>query len=214
MADVDGSDRDLDGAHYFSASPTAGSRPGSVPIRLGSRTVEARTDRGVFSADRVDLGTRVLLESLDGIDEVPDGDVVDVGCGWGPIALTLADRLPGRRVVAVDVNERARDLCRTNASAAGLAVTVCGPGALPDDLRVAAVVSNPPIRIGKDALHDLLDGWLGRLVPGGTAWLVVQRHLGADSLAAWLASTGWDVERLRSRKGYRVLRVQADVIGS
>lgn len=214
MADVDGSDHADDGAHYFSERPAAGSRPASVRLALGDRTVELRTDRGVFSATRVDPGTSVLLESLAGIDDLPTGDLVDVGCGWGPVALTLATLAPERRVVAVDVNERARTLCAENARLAGVRVTVCDPVALPEDLRVAGIVSNPPIRVGKAVLHGLLTEWLGRLVPGGAAWLVVQRHLGADSLATWLAGQGWEVERLRSRKGYRVLRVRSAVSGS
>ena len=207
MTDVDGSDHADGAGHYFSERPATGSRPSTVRFELTGRTVEVRTDRGVFSATRLDPGTRVLLDSLDGLDDLPDGDLVDVGCGWGPIALSLAELAPGRRVVAVDVNERARALCAENASLAGLDVVVRDPDDLPDDLRVAGIVSNPPIRVGKAVLHQLLTDWLPRLVPGGTAWLVVQRHLGADSLADWLAGQGWQVTRVRSRKGYRVLRV-------
>jgi 16S rRNA (guanine1207-N2)-methyltransferase len=134
---------------------------------------------------------------------------VDVGCGYGPIALTLASRSPEASVLAVDVNERARALCRANAGRAGLGnVTVVSPDEVADDLVVDEIWSNPPIRIGKPALHALLDGWLARLVPGGRAVLVVQKHLGADSLAARLTSVGWSVERLASRRAFRILEVR------
>ena len=167
-----------------------------------------RTDRGVFSPTRIDPGTKVLLRELGELDGLPDGPIVDLGCGYGPIACTLATRLADRTVWAVDVNERARSLCAANAAAAGFRdrVLVLSPEDVPQG-PVAAIVSNPPIRIGKAALHELLAEWLERLAPRGIAWFVVQRHLGADSLARWLAEEGWEVVRERSRKGYRVLRV-------
>ena len=193
---------------YFAASPGTASRPGRVPLDVDGTTYELTTDRGVFSGERVDPGTRVLLDVLPRLDDLPEGAFVDVGCGYGPIALTLAARHPDRTVVAVDVNGRARELCATNARGAGLAVEVHAPDAVPTDLRVAAVVSNPPIRVGKAVLHDLLTEWLARLVEGGEAWLVVQRHLGAGSLYDWLVAQGWAVEKVKSKKGYRVLRVR------
>jgi 16S rRNA G1207 methylase RsmC len=150
----------------------------------------------------------VLLDVLPHLDGLPEGALVDVGCGYGPIALTLAARHQGRQVVAVDVNERARELCASNARLARLAVDVRAPDDVPDDLRVAAVVSNPPIRVGKAVLHELLTSWLDRLVDGGEAWLVVHQHLGAGSLADWLGEQGWAVEKVKSKKGYRILRVR------
>jgi 16S rRNA (guanine1207-N2)-methyltransferase len=175
------------------------------------RLVRLATDRGVFSADQVDPGTRVLL--AEGPAVAPGATLVDVGCGYGPIAVSLALRAgPGAVVWAVDVNERARDLCRANAAANGVAdrVRVVAPDEVPDDLVVDQLWSNPPIRIGKAALHDLLRTWLGRLRPGsGTAALVVQKHLGADSLARWLQDQGWPTTRTSSRAGYRVLAVAA-----
>lgn len=196
------------GEQYFAASPGAASRPGSVPLVVDGATYELTTDRGVFSGERIDPGTRVLLDVLPHLDELPEGAFVDVGCGYGPIALTLAARHPDRQVVAVDVNERARELCGSNARLARLAVDVHSPDDVPADLRVAAIVSNPPIRVGKAVLHELLTSWLDRLVDGGEAWLVVQRHLGAESLADWLGQQGWAVERVKAKKGYRVLRVR------
>lgn len=196
------------GEQYFTASPGAASRPGSVPLVVDGTTYDLTTDRGVFSGERIDPGTRVLLDELPDLAGLPEGALVDVGCGYGPIALTLAARHPDRQVVAVDVNERARDLCASNARLALLAVDVCAPDQVPDDMLVAAVVSNPPIRVGKAVLHELLTFWLERLVDGGEAWLVVQRHLGAESLADWLGAQGWAVEKVKSKKGYRVLRIR------
>jgi 16S rRNA (guanine1207-N2)-methyltransferase len=126
------------------------------------------------------------------------------------VALTLAARAPGATVWAVDVNERARELTRVNAAAAGLGnVRVAAPGEVPDDVRFAGLWSNPPVRVGKAALHALLTTWLGRLAEGAAAVLVVQKHLGADSLHRWLEGEGWAVERLASRMAYRVLEVRA-----
>ena len=191
--------------HYFSPSPSVGSSPSTVRLALPDLTVDLQTDRGVFARDGVDPGTKLLL--LEGPPVPAAGDVLDLGCGYGPIAVTLARREPEATVWAVDVNERARALCAANA--AGLAnVRVCAPGDVPDDVRFAAVWSNPPIRIGKVALHDLLTTWLGRLADDGYAALVVQKHLGSDSLARWLGEQGWSVTRRCSRAGYRVLEVR------
>ena len=147
---------------------------------------------------------------------MPEGasELLDLGCGYGPIALTLAARNPAARIWAIDVNPRARDLCRANATAAGLDnVSVAEPDEVPDGLRFDACWSNPPIRIGKATLHDLLERWLDRLTPDGSAHLVVQRHLGADSLARWLNDRGWSTTRRTSRHGYRLFDVMARLDG-
>jgi len=198
-------------SHYFDTAPSTASRPGRVPLVLPDVDMELSTDRGVFSPGRVDLGTRVLLTEMTGVRLPDGGDLVDVGAGYGPIACTLALRHPDRSVWAVEINERARQLCSTNARDLGVGdrVHTVAPEEVPDDLLFAAVVSNPPIRVGKAALHDLLDHWLSRLAGDGEAWLVVQRNLGADSLARWLAEGGRVVEPVKSRKGYRVMAVRA-----
>jgi 16S rRNA (guanine1207-N2)-methyltransferase len=193
--------------HYFDADPAVPSHPGHVRLDLPDRSFELATDRGVFSGDRVDPGTKYLL--LEAPAPPPTGTFVDVGCGYGPIACTLAARAPGATVWAVDVNERALALCRANAEALGLSnVRVALAADVPADLRVDRVWSNPPIRVGKAALHALLEEWLGRLTPTGRALLVVQKHLGADSLQRWLAEAGWPTERIGARTGYRLLEVR------
>ena len=191
--------------HYFSPQPEAPHRPGLVRVVLPDVYLELATDAGVFSPGRLDPGTRLLLE------ESPDppaaGDLLDLGCGYGPVACVLAARSPGAAVWAVDVNQRGLELCARNARAAGLANVRCVTPDAAVPARLAAIWSNPPVRIGKDALHALLAGWLGRLGPGGSAYLVVGRNLGADSLHRWLAGQGWPVTRLAARSGYRLLQV-------
>lgn len=193
--------------HYFEADPAAASRPRTVRLDLPDRTVELRTDRGVFSADAVDAATKYLL--LEAPPLPTTGTFVDLGCGYGPIACTMAARSPAAEVWAVDVNQRALALARANAEALSLAnVRVAAPDAVPEDLVVDRLWSNPPIRIGKGALHELLAGWLGRLAPEGSAVLVVHKHLGADSLHRWLVEQRWSVDRLGSRTGNRLLEVR------
>jgi 16S rRNA (guanine1207-N2)-methyltransferase len=195
------------GQQYFAARPDARSDEGTVRVRLPDLDLELTTDRGVFAGRRLDAGTDTLLRRGEQI--VPDGAVLDLGCGYGPIAVVLARRNTDAVVWAVDVNERARDLCARNARDAGLAsVQVAAPDEVPDDVRFAAIWSNPPIRIGKVALHELLLRWLARLTPDGTAHLVVHKHLGSDSLARWLAEQGFTVARRASHQGYRLLDVR------
>ncbi len=192
------------GSHYFSQEPAGPSRPSAIRLDLPDLSLDLMTDRGMFSPDRVDPGTKLLLSELPALRR---GPVVDVGCGYGPIACTIARRHPSLEVLAVDVNARARALCARNADSLGLEIAVLAPDEVPTGLEVAAIVSNPPIRIGKRALHALLDEWLARLVPDGHAFLVVHKNLGADSLQRWLREQGREVQRTRSRQGYRVLVV-------
>lgn len=206
MPDVSPSDHGDEG-HYFSSDPAVASTPSSVELVLPDLHLALRTDRGVFSGTRVDPGTKLLLLELPPVDEWPGGPVVDVGAGYGPIACAVAARAPDRSVWAVEVNGRAAELCRTNAAAHHLDVRTVTPDEVPDDLRPGLIVSNPPIRVGKAALHALVQVWMDRLLPDGEAWLVVQRNLGADSLASWMEHRGWQVTRTRSRQGYRILRV-------
>jgi 16S rRNA (guanine1207-N2)-methyltransferase len=195
--------------HYFSSKPADDDALRTVTVRLAGRELDVVTAGGVFSPAHVDLGTRVLL---DGVPEPPaTGHLLDLGAGWGPIALTLGLDSPDATVWAVDVNERALDLVRRNAARLHLPhVNATMPDDVPDDVRFAAIWSNPPIRIGKAELHELLRRWLPRLEVGATAWLVVQKNLGADSLQRWLADDlgdGWRVERASTAKGFRLLAV-------
>jgi 16S rRNA (guanine1207-N2)-methyltransferase len=195
--------------HYFSAEPAAPDERRTLHVRLAGRDVDVQTSRGVFSPHRVDLGTSVLLRY---VPDPPDaGHLLDLGCGWGPLALSMAMLAPSATVWAVDVNARALDLVRANAAALGLGgVRAVPPDGVPDDVALAALWSNPPIRVGKTELHAMLRRWLPRLRAGAAAHLVVQRNLGGDSLHAWLgAELGPEFQTVRagSAKGFRVLRV-------
>ena len=194
--------------HYFDPAPESESKPRTLHLHSGELALELQADRGVFGSRAIDLGTLQLLKEAP--MPPPDGDLLDLGSGYGPIAIVLARRSPAAKVWAVDVNERALQLARANAEAAKTPnVAVCLPDEVPAELRFAAIYSNPPVRVGKAPLHELLERWLPRLAVGASAYLVVQRNLGADSLAAWLASQGWVVRRLKSKKGYRILQVSA-----
>lgn len=208
MPDGDAAEQVAD--HYFTAEPASAADLRPLKVHLAGQELVLRTARGVFSPDRVDQGTAALLHHVP--PPPTSGDLLDLGCGWGPVALSLALLSPDARVWAVDVNQRALDLVRHNALTAGAAnVTATVPDDVPDDVRFAAIWSNPPIRVGKPALHAMLLQWLPRLQPGGSAFLVVQRNLGADSLQTWLTQqlTDHAVTRSAAHKGFRVLRVQA-----
>lgn len=184
------------------------SRAHTVVLSLPDHQGPLVTDRGVFAGSRVDHGTLLLLQETG--TPPAHGHLMDLGCGYGPIALTLARRAPDAQVWAVDINRRALALTSQNAQAWGLGnVRAVTPDELPEDIGLAGLWSNPPIRVGKDALHALLGRWLPRLDATGRGYLVVNRHLGADSLAAWLEQEGWLVARQASKAGYRVLSVQA-----
>ena len=194
-------------SQYFDESPQVASAETEVVIDVGGSPLTLRTDRGVFSHGRVDPGTAVLLRTAP--PPPPEGTFLDLGAGSGALVLALARLAPRATVWAVDVNERARQLTASNADANGLTnVLVADPARVPPDVRFDLIWSNPPIRIGKPALHDLLSTWLRRLTPDGRAVLVVQKHLGADSLQHWLIAEGWPTTRLGSARGYRVLQVR------
>ena len=194
--------------HYFSGTPESALTLRTIRATIAGRTVELTTANGVFSPERVDPGTQVLLSSVPA--PPPGGHLLDLGCGWGPIALTLAAESPHATVWAVDVNERSLDLVRRNADVMGLTnVRAVLPADVPADVSFMTIWSNPPIRVGKDELHSMLSFWLPRLEPGADAWLVVQKNLGSDSLHRWLETTfpeDFSFSRAATNKGYRVLR--------
>ena len=194
--------------HYFVSDPALPERPRRITVELRGRRVEVGTAAGVFSPDGLDKGTAALLR------HVPDPrgeELLDVGCGWGPITLALAQAAPGSRVTAVDVNERSLRLTAENAARLGCTnVETSLPQDVPAGRTFDTIWSNPPIRVGKEALHELLLLWLPRLNQGGTVWLVVQKNLGGDSLQRWLADTlgeEFDVARAATDKGFRIITV-------
>ena len=190
--------------HYFSADPTVAFRRVPVHATVWGHDLTLTSASGVFARGRLDVGTGVLFRAT---TPPPSGTLLDLGCGYGMIGLALATAAPTARVWGVDVNERAVLLANENAVALGVEerFTAVTPDDLPDEVSFDEIWSNPPIRIGKQALHDLLLRWLSRLAPSGRAVLVVGKNLGADSLQRWLGERGYPTERLASAKGFRVL---------
>jgi 16S rRNA (guanine1207-N2)-methyltransferase len=190
--------------HYFSADPAVAFKRAPVEATVWGHDLRLTSGSGVFAQGRLDVGTAVLFRET----EPPAARrVLDLGCGYGVIGLAIATAVPGAVVTAVDVNERAVLLAGENAAALGVAdrFTATTPDAVPADATFDEIWSNPPIRIGKEALHELLLTWLPRLAPGGRAVMVVGKNLGADSLQQWLTDQGFPTRRLASAKGFRVL---------
>lgn len=200
----------MSGEHYFTSSPESALVPRAIRARIGGQDRELVTANGVFSPERIDAGTQVLLGSVPA--PPPGGNLLDLGCGWGPIALTLALHSPRAIVWAVDVNERALDLVRTNAQKMSISnINAVLPEDVPENVSFTTIWSNPPIRVGKNELHGMLEKWLPRLESGSDGWLVVQRNLGSDSLHRWLQSEfpeDFSFVRVTTNKGYRVLRAR------
>ena len=195
----------MSGEHYFTADPAAAATRHEVVFTVHDQEFRLVASAGVFSASRLDPGTSVLLQRA----PLPDGDttghLLDLGCGYGSIATVLAAHAPRATVYAVDVNQRALELAGENT---GPNVVTALPDEVPETVGFTQIWSNPPIRIGKPELHALLLRWLPRLTPDGTAWLVVAKNLGSDSLQRWLVEQGFDAERYANHKGFRILRVR------
>jgi 16S rRNA G1207 methylase RsmC len=196
--------------HYFSQTPQTDFKLKKIRVVLAGRDFVVETAGGVFSPDHIDQGTAVLLEHL---NEAPaGGELLDIGCGWGPIALSLALHSPRSTVWAVDVNDRSLELTRRNAEALGISnIRVCRPEEVPSEIEFSGIWSNPPIRVGKEVLHEILMTWLPRLRAGSESYLVVQKNLGADSLHRWLGSKlpeDFSTIRIDTAKSFRVLRVK------
>jgi 16S rRNA G1207 methylase RsmC len=209
--------------HYFSAEPATPEQRGLIEFSVAGRNYRLAVSSGVFSAGRLDPGTAVLLRKGDLPDAATTGVLLDLGCGYGPIACVLATESPQATVWAVDVNSRARELTAANAATLGLpGIRVAAPDDVPAEVTFDQIWSNPPTHAGKAELHAIMERWLPRLAPDGVAWLVINRHLGGDSLHAWLVerglpsdhpaaaqnrTEGWTVDRVASQRGFRVLRV-------
>lgn len=192
--------------HYFDANPQTPSKEKSIEVQLAERTVKVVTDSGVFSSAGIDKGTQILLKHS--ALSPQEGTVMDLGAGWGSISIELALANPVLNVLAVEVNSRALELIEKNKKSLEIQnMQTVALEEVPSD-SVDQIWSNPPIRIGKVALHKLLVEAFSKLKPGGEAFLVVQKHLGSDSLARWLEQDqGLTVQRIDNSKGFRVFRV-------
>ena len=195
--------------HYFSETPEGELVPREISVTLGGVKTTVVTAGGVFSPEHIDQGTQVLLAHI--ASAKPTGIFLDIGCGWGPIALALAIQSPKATIYAVDVNERCLELTKINAQKLGLNnIIACKPEDVPVDVLFDEVWSNPPIRVGKEMLHEILTYWLQRLNKASVARLVVQKNLGSDSLQKWLSKElpqDFETSRMDSAKSFRVLKV-------
>ena len=199
----------MTGEHYFSPSPASPLRKTSLSLTLRGHQVILQSPSGTFSPGSLDAGTAMLLKYAPTAPAT--GTFLDVGCGWGPLAISLALESPEAAIYGVDVNDRALAAATKNAVSAGTTNTIFGqPETIPPAQSFDLIWSNPPIRVGKDQLHEILTTWLPRLSPEGEAWLVVAKHLGADSLQNWINGGGageFQAERTETSKGYRLFRV-------
>jgi 16S rRNA G1207 methylase RsmC len=195
--------------HYFSQEPKSNYKPKQIELEVAGEVFKVNTASGTFSPLRLDVGTSVLIDHLELAPK--DGNLLDLGCGWGPIALNLAKHSPKAKVWAVDVNSRSLELTAENAKILELTnIQAANPEMVPKEIMFSGIWSNPPIRIGKKELHELLLTWLPRLEIKASAYLVVQKNLGSDSLQKWLTETlvdGYEVSRLTSVKTYRIIKV-------
>ncbi|GAA1528888.1 class I SAM-dependent methyltransferase [Nocardioides humi] len=193
--------------HYFSADPSVPFQRAAVHAEVWGLELDLVSGSGVFAQGRLDIGTSVLFRET---EPPAGGRILDLGCGYGVIGLACALAAPAAVVTGVDVNRRAVLLANENAASLGVADRFTA--SVPEDVDPAAtydeIWSNPPIRIGKQALHELLLAWLPRLAPDGRAVMVVGRNLGADSLQRWLGEQGLPTTRLASAKGFRVLETR------
>lgn len=198
--------------HYFSAETQAPAIERTMQVSILDEQYQVATMSGVFSHDGLDKGTAVLLRKAPRTPLPAGAKILDLGCGWGPISLALARIYPHAELFSIDVNQRALELCAKNLANAGFTGTVIAEPELyqqflRDGSKLDLIWANPPIRIGKTALHELLLRWLSLLHQQGVAYFVVQKNLGADSLGKWLSAQGYQVEKIGSAKGFRVLAI-------
>ncbi|MDO4912925.1 MAG: methyltransferase [Bifidobacteriaceae bacterium] len=196
---------------YFTSEPTSQDIRRKLHVTLRDYDLDVETSTGVFSTHRVDLGTSVLLRHAPEL-AVPNGaNLLDVGCGWGPLSLAMALEAPEAKVWSIDTNTRAIELTTHNASLNNITnIHACAIDEVPANIQFDCIWSNPPIRVGKQILHEILLMWIPRLKPQGSAYLVVQKNLGSDSLIPWLQTQlgeSYTVSKYASSKGYRVIEV-------
>lgn len=192
--------------HYFTNQPSTPHDLSEWTFDLKGKRFRFTTDSGVFSKKTVDFGSRVLIDAFTEKD-LPEGDILDVGCGYGPIGLSLASQ-SSRVVEMVDINERAVELAKLNAKHNGVANVDIHVSNIYESVEgeFAAVLSNPPIRAGKAVVHTILEGAYPLLVEGGTLTVVLQKKQGAPSAAKKMEEVFGNVKTLTKDKGYYILQ--------
>ena len=191
--------------HYYTQTPASAHRLGQVDFLWRGTKLVFETDSGVFSRTEIDKGTEILLNAL---PEELSGSLLDLGCGYGVIGVTLGKRYPGLAVTMSDVNERAVELSRRNAQRSGVQARVMqsdGYGAIPFQ-RYDWILQNPPIRAGKSVIYAMFAEGARRLAPDGALWLVIRKQQGAESAVSYLKTLFGQVEVVTKKGGYWVLR--------
>lgn len=194
---------------YFSSNPNTESKPQSWTFTLRGDSFRFHTDAGVFSQKEVDYGSRVLIENFEAVEE--DGDILDIGCGYGPISLALAKSFPNRKVIGVDVNQRALALAEKNAAENKISNVTFLESNITETVkesRFASVVTNPPIRAGKKVVHAIFKEAKDVLKPNGELWVVIQKKQGAPSAKKELEVLFDEVETVKKDRGYYILRAK------
>lgn len=195
--------------HYYSKNPTVKSDPKEWQAEIRNNRLRFKTDAGVFSKGELDFGSRLLAETF----TMPPiaGDVLDVGCGYGPIGLSIAASFPDRNIQMIDVNERAMSLANENAQLNGIENVKIYPSDALSGVEAegfAAILTNPPIRAGKETVFNIYDGAFAKLAAGGELWVVIQKKQGAPSTMAHLTEVFGNVETVEKKKGYFILKVK------
>lgn len=197
--------------HYFSKKPKVESNRKTFQYKLKNNVLLFITDSGVFSKKEVDFGTRLLIETFTAPDI--EGDILDVGCGYGPIGLAIAKTEPHRTVDLIDINERAVELAYLNAKANGISNVRIFQSNLFENIgakKYAAILTNPPIRAGKQTVHEIFEKSYDHLKANGELWIVIQKKQGAPSALKKLQSLFRTVERMERQKGYYILKAKKD----
>jgi len=198
--------------HYYSQQPEAESNRKSWTFTLRGNSFHFQSDRGVFSKNEVDFGSRLLIETFTKPDQ--KGDLLDVGCGYGPIGISLAKEFKDLTVDMIDVNERAVELAKVNAEANGVKNVRIIASNLFENVdpskKYAAVLTNPPIRAGKKVVHEIFEKSFESLLPGGELWIVIQKKQGAPSAIAKLDEMFKEVVTVKKDKGYFIIRAEKD----
>ncbi|MSS83597.1 methyltransferase [Actinomycetaceae bacterium WB03_NA08] len=199
--------------HYFSQSPIAGADERHlVTFSTRGHDFQVWVAGQVFSAGRLDPGTAELLRAVPSLPST--GTFLDLGCGWGPVAITAGAESPQAEVWAVDVNPRAVALTADNAkvnsvdNVRAMDASEAYQEAQARGTQFDVILSNPPVRVGKTAMQTMVKQWLDLLSPTGVAWLVMSKNLGADSFITWLGNQGFQARKHSSRKGFRIIEVR------
>jgi 16S rRNA (guanine1207-N2)-methyltransferase len=193
--------------HYYSQKPEVDSQPRFLDYTLRGRAFRFKSDNGVFSKNDIDFGSRLLIESFQ-IDRELEGDILDVGCGYGPIGLSIAASFPERKVEMIDINSRAVELAKDNARANEIINVTIYESDRFEKVRsrnFAAILTNPPIRAGKKIVHEIFEESYSQLRSGGSLWVVIQKKQGAPSAIDKLKLLFGNVEVVEKKKGYQIL---------